>query len=221
MLKADTSCKTPACRPPASRAGTGRQDTFAKVKVFISNQQQPIERSLIRSFSWALCLVSFLVWMGCGYTTRTTLPKNIKTVHVEPMKNKIDYTTGTGRNIYLPLLEVKSRNAIIDRFLFDGNLKIAKPHLADLILKGELTGYQRSPLRYTDNDDVEEYRVHIIVSFTLTNTKTEDIAWEEPGFVGEATYFVTGPNATSEDSAVEEAILDLARRIVERTIEDW
>ncbi|MCK5082038.1 MAG: LptE family protein [Candidatus Omnitrophica bacterium] len=140
---------------------------------------------------------------------------------MEPFKNSINYTTGTGRNIYFPLLEVKARNAVINRFLLDGNLKIVEPHEADLILKGELKRYERSGLRYTDDDDVQEYRVHITVSFDLIDTRSGEISWAEPNFVGEATYFVTGPSAKSEESAVEAAIVDLARRIVERTIEDW
>ena len=163
----------------------------------------------------------FLAAAGCGYTTKSTLPASLKTIHVEPFKNNIDFTTGAQRDIYLPLLEVKARNAVIDRFLFDGNLKIAESAVADLVLKGELTGYQRSGLRYTDDDDVEEYRVHVTVSFTLINSKTGEVSWTEPGFTGEATFFVTGPRASSEDSALNAAILDLARRIVERTIEDW
>ena len=83
---------------------------------------------------FALCLVV----SGCGYTTKSILPKNIKTVYIEPFKNNVDFTTGSGRNIYLPLLEIDARNAIINRFLFDGNLKIAEPEVANLILKGEL-----------------------------------------------------------------------------------
>jgi hypothetical protein len=165
--------------------------------------------------------VSCISFSGCGYTTKSTLPKSIKTIHIDRLKNSIDFTTGTGRNVYLPLLEVDVRNAIVDRFLFDGNLKIAEPHMADLILKGELKQYSRSALRYTDNNDVEEYRVQITVSFELINTKNQEASWAEPGFVGEATYFVRGPLATSEESAVQKATLDLARRIVERTIEDW
>lgn len=168
-------------------------------------------------FYFALCAVI----SGCGYTTKSTLPKNIKTIYIEPFKNSIDFTTGTRRNVYLPLLEVDTRNAVVDRFLFDGNLSIAKPEEANLILKGELKDYQRSGLRFTDNDDVEEYRVHITVSLELWDTKNEKVSWAEPSFVGEATYFVIGPQVTSEDSAVDEAITDLARRIVERTVEDW
>lgn len=168
-----------------------------------------------------LCLAFCVLLSGCGYTTKSTLPSSIKAIRIEPFKNSIDYTTGSSRNIYLPLLEVDARNAVIDRFLYDGNLKVVELPEADLVLTGELTKYERTALRYTDDDDVQEYRVHVTVSFELTNTRTETVSWSEPHFVGEATYFVTGAQATTEESAVDEAILDLARRIVERTIEDW
>ncbi len=169
-----------------------------------------------------LCLVPCVFLSSCGYTTKSTLPSSIQTIRIDPFKNNIDFTTGEGRNIYLPLLEVDARNAVIDRFMLDGNLKIAKEGEADLVLKGELKRYERSALRYTDDDDVQEYRVHITVSFEMWNAQdSEKPAWSEPNFVGEATYFVTGPLATTEENAIKEAIKDLARRIVERTIEDW
>ena len=170
-------------------------------------------------FLYGFSILIFLT--GCGYTTRSTLPKSIRTIHIEDFKNEISYTDGSGRNIYLPLLELDARNAVIDRFLFDGNLKIAEPEEADLILKGRLKSYFRGVLRYTDNQDVEEYRIQITVSFELWDTKRNEIAWSEPGFVGEAEYFVSGSLATTEDAAIKIAIKDLARRIVERTIEDW
>jgi len=166
-------------------------------------------------------LVSCAALSGCGYTSKSSLPKSLRTIYIEPFKNKIEFTSATGRNVYLPLLELDARNAVIERFLFDGNLKIAKPEDADLILKGDLIGYDRGGLRYTDDDDVEEYRVHVTVAFELKNTQKDDVSWAEPNFAGEATYFVTGPEASSEEEAIDAAILDLARRIVERTIEDW
>lgn len=175
--------------------------------------------SLFRSIVYGLW--SIVLIAGCGYTTRSTLPSTIKTIHVEMFKNKIDFTTEGRRNIYLPLLEIKVRNAVIERFLFDGNLKIAEKDRAHLVLKGELQGYDRSALRYTDNDDVQEYRIHITVSLEMLDAQTGEVKWTEPSFVGEATYFTTGALAKSEDTAVAEAITDLARRIVERTVEDW
>lgn len=162
-----------------------------------------------------------VLFASCGYTTRSTLPSTIKTIHVETFKNNVDFSAEGSRNLYLPLLEIKVRNAVINRFLFDGNLKIAEADKADLVLKGQLLSYDRTALRYTDNDDVQEYRIHITVSLEMHNAKKEEIAWKESAFVGEATYFVTGALAKSEEAAVEDAITDLARRIVERTVENW
>lgn len=200
------------------------QNGRMRIKKEKSWKKNFISHSLFSNLRPVFCVVYFVsctLLTSCGYTTKSTLPQSIKTIRVEPFKNSINYTTGTGRNIYFPLLEVKARNAVINRFLLDGNLKIVEPHEADLILKGELKRYERSGLRYTDDDDVQEYRVHITVSFDLIDTRSGEISWAEPNFVGEATYFVTGPSAKSEESAVEAAIVDLARRIVERTIEDW
>ena len=45
--------------------------------------------------------------------------------------------------------------------------------------------------------------------------------WTESNFVGETTYFTSGSLAKSENVAIQDALTDLARRIVERTIEDW
>jgi hypothetical protein len=172
-----------------------------------------------------LALLSILLLVGvslnCGYTARSTLPGHMKTVYVEPFKNNISYTSEGGRNVYLPLLEVDARNAIIKRFLFDGNLKIAGQNKADLILRGQLNRYDRGGLRFTDEDKVEEYRVQIFITAELWDVRKQAVVWSESDFAGEATYFLTGTLASSEQSAIDKAIEDLARRIVERTIENW
>lgn len=167
-------------------------------------------------------VVMFLLGIaGCGYSARSALPPNFRTIYVAEFENKIEYTTASAtRQLYIPLLEVRVRNAIIDRYLFDGNLRIGDPDNADLRLKGQLVSYSRSPLRFTDNDDVEEYRVSIVINMVLRDAE-DHIIWEEGNFAGEATYFVRGPLAESEDVAIEEALTDLARRVVERTIENW
>lgn len=159
--------------------------------------------------------------LSCGYTTSSTLPAHLKTIHIEKFENNIDFTAEGRRNIYLPLLEIDVKNAIVDRFLFDGNLKVVDAPQADLILRGKLNNYRRSGLRFTQSDDVEEYRVHITVELKMWDSTEGVQKWTESALVGEATYFVSGSLATTEESAVQEAIEDLARRIVERTVEDW
>ncbi len=158
---------------------------------------------------------------GCGYSTRSLLPGHIKTIYVAPFKNNVVYTTESSRNLYFPLLEVNVRNATVDRFLFDGHLKVEDGETADIILKGSLLNYQRDALRYTDSNDVLEYRLQIFVSLELLDSKTGEVIWQEPNFVGETTYFPTGALAKTEAQALQDALTDLARRIVERTVEDW
>ncbi|OGX07942.1 MAG: hypothetical protein A2Z88_04680 [Omnitrophica WOR_2 bacterium GWA2_47_8] len=162
-----------------------------------------------------------LVLQGCGYTTASTLPSHLKTIYVEPLKNSVDYTSEAKRNIYFPLMEVTIRNEIINRFLFDGHLKIAKEENADLILRGELVNYERNVLRYTDNNDPLEYRIHVVINLTIIEREKDAVFLEETGFVGETTYFATGSLSKSEADAVQDAILDTAHRVVERTIENW
>lgn len=159
--------------------------------------------------------------LGCGYTTGSTLPTDVKTIFVDTFVNRISFTNESRRNLYLPLLEQDVRRAISDRFLFDGNLKLDDADSADLVLTGELLNYRRVGLRFSGNDDVEEYRVYITVRLKMSRNGQEEPLWEEKAFIGEATYFVSGSRATSEESAVDESVEDLARRIVERTVEDW
>jgi len=168
-------------------------------------------------------IIIFLCFFSgaCGYTTKSALPPNLRTIYVESFANKINYTTESQRNIYYPLLEVKVTNKVIDRFLFDGNLRIADEDSADLILQGELLGYDRYVLRYTDDDEVEEYRILVTVRLVLIDPQVEEPLWVENRFGGEAEYFVTGSEAITESAAVDNAVDDLAKRIVERTIENW
>ena len=159
---------------------------------------------------------------GCGYTTSSLLPAKYRTIYIPPFKNNITYVAEGPRGLYIPLLESRAREKIVDRFLFNGSLRIAKSEdTADMILKGELTGFDRQDLRLTESQEVQEYRLQITVSLTMLDPDKPDPLWTESSFTGEATYFTTGPEARSESAALEDALTDLARRVVERTVEAW
>lgn len=167
------------------------------------------------------CVLLLVGLSGCGYTTGSLLPGNYRIIAIEPFKNNVGFVAENSRRLYVPLLESKVRAAIIDRFNFDGHLRVKESQKADLILKGELTGFDREELRLSDNQDVQEYRIRITVSLTLIDPAVEEPVWVEPSFSGETTYFTTGPQAKSEADALEDALIDVSRRIVERTIENW
>ena len=174
-----------------------------------------------------LILVPFVLIMcnGCGYSTGSLLPANVTTIYIDNFKNKIDIskevTESLRYTLYRPGLESDVTNEVVERFVFDGNLRIRSEEDADLMLKGDLIYYGQAALRYDQNDNVEEYRIRITVNMELIETETEKVLWKEVGFSGESTYRTTGRLAKSEDVAREEALEDLARRIVERTVENW
>lgn len=179
------------------------------------------------SFLKNICLLTAITFMvaGCGYTTRSLLPSNIKAIRVENFKNSINVAAEQS-NIrmyrgYRPGMEVDLTTGIINKFLSDGTLKIASAQNADLILTGELVDFSRGALRYDANDNVEEYRIKLIINMEVRYAKTGELMWSERGFAGETTYMTTGSLAISESAAINDAIEDLARRVVERTVEVW
>jgi len=168
-------------------------------------------------FSFALC--------GCGYTTRSMIKGEFKTIYITPFINKIDITNETSvadkYKLYRPHLETELTQAVINKFVFDGNLKVSEKDSADLVLKAELIEFRKDPLRYTENNDVEEYRINIVVDLNLWNRSSDKLVWQEQRFTGDTTYFTSGSQAISEETAISNGIKDLARRIVERTVEQW
>lgn len=168
-----------------------------------------------------LCITLVLSMAGCGYTTGSLLPAKYRKIAIQPFSNKVNYVDENNRGLYVPLLETNVRTAIIDRFLFDGNLHVADPDKADLVLSGDLIGLQQDDLRQDVNQNIQEYRIRVVVSLTLTDTATGMILWKEPSFSGETTYFLTGAQAQTQSAAIEAALTDLATRVVERTVENW
>jgi outer membrane lipopolysaccharide assembly protein LptE/RlpB len=178
----------------------------------------------MRKLLITLSLISILAVSGCGYTTSSLLPPELKTIYVENFKNGINVTAEQSElrmyRGYRPGMEVEITKAVIDRFRFDGNLKVVQEGKADLLLKSELIDYKRDSLRYDANDNVEEYRIKLIVNMELVDSSGK-VLWTEKGFAGETTYRIAGSGAKNESTAIKDAVVDLARRIVERTIEAW
>ena len=187
-------------------------------------------RKFVR-LSGSLLIVSALTLSGCGYTTRSSMiAKSFKTIYVQPFLNKTDIAQeGYAENkyrIYRPTLETDITKSVTDRFLFDGTLHPASAEAADLLLKGELVDYHKDPLAYNnDNTEVTEYRINIVVNISLWNKKENKLLWEENNFTGDSTYFTSFASGNvvvkSEEAALADALKDLARRIVERTVEEW
>lgn len=157
--------------------------------------------------------LSFLILsQGCGYTTKAYfLPSQIRSVYIEIFHNQTDQ----------PNLETDLRTKLVSAFQNDGNLKIVAKEDADVILKGELVEYSRQALRYANDEAVREYRLNISVNFEFFNVSNNEIIVKENNFMGDTSFYLTGSSAKSESSARQEALDDLAHRILNRIITLW
>ena len=166
-------------------------------------------------------LALVMLTQGCGYTTKSALTPEWKNIHVAPIVNQIDFTNPHDRPLYAPLLEVKLRNTISEQFLRDGYLKISDADDADVVLKISLKEFRHDPLRFDGDRNVLEWRIVIVVAMELFDVKNQKIIFTESHFVGDTDQFRSGTQSISEDSSIELAIADLAKRVVERVVEHW
>ncbi|PIU41809.1 MAG: hypothetical protein COS99_03285 [Candidatus Omnitrophica bacterium CG07_land_8_20_14_0_80_42_15] len=173
-----------------------------------------------------LALVLLFTISGCGYTTKSLLAPHLRTVYIEPVINKIDFTRETTYDnrlsIYRPGLERDLTKTLKERFIFDGNLKVVnEKEKADSELMCEVVDFLKEPLQYTDDQNVDEYRLKIIVNIKFTDLSNNVVLVDEKSFAGESTYTITGTLAGTESGTEQNAITDLARRVVEKIIEGW
>ncbi len=175
-------------------------------------------RNVQKQFFRGIIMVVLVSMAGCGYTNRATLPNNIRTIAVPTFKNQIKqgdtYTYEAG-------MEVDITNAIINRLNYDGNLKVVSLDKADATLEGRITSYNQDTVRYEDRASVKEYRLFIGVDLMLKDNRSGEVIWEEKGFTGRTEYFRTGMYAQTERAAAQSAREDLAKKVVDRIIEDW
>jgi hypothetical protein len=155
---------------------------------------------------------------GCGYTQQVKLPNDIKTIYVPTFEDKIP---PGNRYAYRAGLEIELTNAVIDRFIFDGNLKVVSKEDADAILEGSILSYEQEGLRFDDLESVEEYRLFLVVAFKLIEQKTQETLIEESNFSGRAEFFTSRSPSSVRRSAANDAVTDLARSLVNRIVEAW
>ncbi|MBA4387451.1 MAG: hypothetical protein C0404_05680 [Verrucomicrobia bacterium] len=166
------------------------------------------------SVSGILCLLGIALFStGClGYRLGSTLPSDIRSVHVPPFVNA---TTE-------PQLENDITQATISEFQKDSSLTIETMDRADSLLSVTLSKYELEPLRYETNDQkrANEFRMKITAVVVFTRAKTgKQLA--KSTVVGESTFVAGTDMPTDKKAALPKAAQDLARRIVQAVVEAW
>ena len=177
-----------------------------------------IQRSLLPLFIF-LTLAGF---QGCaGYHTKVESPFGIKTIFVPTVRNIIPLQDML---IYVPGMEVDMTNAVIQRFNFDGSLKVvSRKEDADATLYINLTRFDQEGVRFTNLESVEEYRLFITADIKLKDNKTDETLLKEKNFTGRSSYFrqTSKGNVRNNGQSFREPLQEVLKPATQKTIIDF
>lgn len=164
----------------------------------------------MRRIAVILCIGTVLppVFIGCGvYSFSGSMSSGITTIAVPVLGNEsVEY--GIAEDL---------TSGIIERFVADNTLKVLASSKADAVLEGVIVKYERSAYTYDESDQVQEYKVDIVVKISLNKTDGSSV-WEDGALRG---YGIYKADSESEEDGKDRAIAKIAEDIVNRTIKDW
>lgn len=164
---------------------------------------------------WGTLLAAFAPFLagGClGYRLGSTLPEDLRTVHVPACVNETSE----------PLLEIETTHALMNELRRDGALRVTGASEADAVLAVRLVQYRLEPLRYERGSrrTASEYRLALRARLEFTRAATGEVLVERT-VKGESTFTASGDLASEKRAALPAAAKDLARNIVESVVEYW
>jgi outer membrane lipopolysaccharide assembly protein LptE/RlpB len=175
---------------------------------------------LLRTFIISLV---FLLPSGCGYHIAGTggvpegkigpLPGGIMSLSIPVFENR------TGR----PDVESVVTTALVNEFM--NAVDIVPVGTADAVMEGVIKSYELSPVSFTENDIVREYRLTIVISIRLISSSDGEILWKDNNVTDYEDFFVDPTNVIATKDAEWEALKkmarDRARIIKERMVEGF
>lgn len=153
---------------------------------------------------------------GCAYSfSGSSLPGHLRTIAVPTFENEtLD-----------ALIADDVTQGLIQGFLDDNRLKIAREAQADCVLEGTVAYYERKVYSYTPAQEPEQYIVSVTISVVLKDRVKNTDLWSDENLNATATYAATPSGSAevidSEDEAREVAIDKLTQDVLARTLEQW
>lgn len=177
----------------------------------------------------AAVAVSFV---GCGYTTQSSLDATYQSIAVAPFENYSDEYD----------LQAPLTNALIRKFIADGRLDVVSADNADLLLEGVIISYHLKGFSFERKDETTQFLCVITAGARLTDRKTGEVVWEDRNMAGETSFYTRASGQSSdrlrgnaevflptvrsfaseeENRGASEALEQLASDIFYRTVEPW
>jgi len=182
------------------------QNYLKKSRRQISSTHSPLFTAycLLATASCLLLLIS-----GCGvYSFSGSGLSGIKTIAIPLFDNQ---TAEYG-------IRETLTEKIAERFVQDNTLKVVNEKIAESILHGVITKYEREAHTFDEQENITEYIVRIWVKVNFEEKKNKKTIWKEDNLLGWGIY---SAEDETEDLGKERAIEKLAEDIVNKTVKGW
>lgn len=175
----------------------------------------------LRILPGLLALTAVLACAGCmsqdgvgGYTAASLYRPGIRTVAC-PIWTR-------GKDVYRRDIEVQLTKAIVDRINLSSDYKVTSRGQANTLLTGSIDGITQKTLSFNpDTGDPREMQVAYILSFRWEDLRTGEVLVERRGFVVASTYLPSAPYNERFFRGTQDALDEIARRVVEQMESDW
>jgi hypothetical protein len=149
-----------------------------------------------------------------GYTMADQYRPEVRTVAV-PMWTR-------GKAVYRRELEMRLTEALVKRIEMDTHYKVTSKAHADTVLTGTIDSVDQMVLSSDpDNGLPREIEATIVVSFTWTDLRSGKVLAQQDGFRMARTYIPLSPFNEDFYLGSQDAIDELAQRIVEQMEKYW
>ncbi|GIL19995.1 MAG: hypothetical protein BroJett041_11090 [Candidatus Jettenia caeni] len=160
-------------------------------------------------YSIALLLLFVIPMGGCGYSSKSLLRSNVRSVYI-PIFDNDTFRRG---------FEFDLTKAIRDQILMRTPLNIVNKDEADSVLFGKITNVYENVLIEDTRDNIVESRVTIGLEIRWVDKRTGRVIVERKNIHAPAEFIVRRNETLT--SASNEAFVRVARSVVEAMQEDW
>ena len=168
----------------------------------------------VRTALLAACLISMiLLAVGCAtYSTSSgRIDESLRRVHVAYLENRTAE----------PDIDIELTDLIISALQEDNTLKVVGLDAADTELTGAVLMYQLKEAFTTQELQVDEYQVQILVELTMTDRSTGDAIFKAKRIRGTGNFIVDDPEGSTEYTAREEAAAEIIHDVLAVVVEHW
>lgn len=163
---------------------------------------------MIPTLCAALCLLA-----GCqNYQLGTTLPENLRAVHVPSIRNES----------LEPGLDAIASSSLMREIQREGTLVLTGEDLCATRLDVTVVRFRMEPVRYERDDtrSPNEYRATVTADVSFTRVSDGKALYR--GVVeGDANFAVGSDLVSAKQDMMPKACADLARKVVDRCISIW